>query len=371
MLFISLIVSLVVLILVNAIIARSAWPLLGTLAVSASVTICPFAMMMFSAAVALQALLLLLSTLILLWPRRGRLLYRPLSVVSTVIASLIVSIPALQKQNEYAQLREEFPFETIETRLVSRPPTADVKIADFEHLNKIERELEGADYPRSIDLKSLHEHSVGLFINAPGFGITRIYRGHLSKDWITHSLQDTSPIPQPDYQTPFVSPAGPRTEKLIRWNSDRMTLMHDNSVFDFVNAQNFGFIKDRQHVAGFQRHGMTKVPTAEKSEWVVARVDLVGLVIHETPVAYVSANLPRMDELREAPTRSLDAFEVDALESLKKGEDLIARGTDDKARMLGAIRATKQCIACHGGSRGDMLGAFSYGLRREGKSTEP
>ena len=30
--------------------------------------------------------------------------------------------------------------------------------------------------------------------------------------------------------------------------------------------------------------------------------------------------------------------------------------------MLGAIRSAKQCVQCHGGQRGDLLGAFSYTL---------
>ncbi len=33
--------------------------------------------------------------------------------------------------------------------------------------------------------------------------------------------------------------------------------------------------------------------------------------------------------------------------------------------MLGAVRSAKQCVKCHGGSRGDLLGAFSYTLRAE------
>lgn len=31
---------------------------------------------------------------------------------------------------------------------------------------------------------------------------------------------------------------------------------------------------------------------------------------------------------------------------------------------LGAIRSIEQCTKCHGGKRGDLLGAFSYSLAR-------
>jgi hypothetical protein len=33
--------------------------------------------------------------------------------------------------------------------------------------------------------------------------------------------------------------------------------------------------------------------------------------------------------------------------------------------MLGSLRATKHCLQCHSGSRGSLLGAFSYRLRRD------
>ena len=32
-------------------------------------------------------------------------------------------------------------------------------------------------------------------------------------------------------------------------------------------------------------------------------------------------------------------------------------------RMLGAIRAANQCVACHAAERGQLLGAFSYTLQ--------
>jgi hypothetical protein len=33
--------------------------------------------------------------------------------------------------------------------------------------------------------------------------------------------------------------------------------------------------------------------------------------------------------------------------------------------MLGAARSVSQCIKCHDGERGDLLGAFSYYLQRQ------
>src|SRR5207249_3726473 len=105
------------------------------------------------------------------------------------------------------------------------------------------------------------------------------------------------------------------------------------------------------------------VPELEE-RWEVRRLELVGLLLHEKPVAYVTEHLPRMDELGQAATRSLDLFEMSALETLRRGEDLLYSETSGGMRMLGAIRSVKQCVGCHGGERGDLLGAFSYTLGR-------
>ncbi len=51
--------------------------------------------------------------------------------------------------------------------------------------------------------------------------------------------------------------------------------------------------------------------------------------------------------------------------ALRHGEDLFASRDGNGLRMLGAIHSFKQCVACHGGERGDLLGAFSYSLKRE------
>jgi hypothetical protein len=72
-----------------------------------------------------------------------------------------------------------------------------------------------------------------------------------------------------------------------------------------------------------------------------------------------------MDELREAPTRPLDDFEAAGLVELRRGEDLLLSDVADGRRVLGSIRSTNQCLGCHGGERGQLLGAFSYTLVRD------
>ena len=39
--------------------------------------------------------------------------------------------------------------------------------------------------------------------------------------------------------------------------------------------------------------------------------------------------------------------------------------TVNQVRMVGAIRMAEACLKCHDGKRGDLLGSFSYELRRD------
>lgn len=196
------------------------------------------------------------------------------------------------------------------------------------------------------------------FVNSYGFGVGRM--AGMSDYALQSGRRDGPPLPQPGL--------GPDRSPPDRWEpvaGPRFDSLHEASVLDFVNPAGFGLFQDRTRVLGFQKHGFSKVPDPADT-WKVGTIDLIGLLLHPEPVAYVSANLPRMDELRDAPTRPLDPFEAEGLNRLRGGEDLFVRGSDKQARMLGAVRATKQCLGCHGGDRGDLLGAFSYTLRRGG-----
>jgi hypothetical protein len=61
------------------------------------------------------------------------------------------------------------------------------------------------------------------------------------------------------------------------------------------------------------------------------------------------------------PTRGLDIFETAGVQELLSGKDTYIRTKDSVVRMLGALRATDQCVRCHTEAKqGDLLGAFSY-----------
>ena len=64
-------------------------------------------------------------------------------------------------------------------------------------------------------------------------------------------------------------------------------------------------------------------------------------------------------------TVGLTDFEAKALKALREGEEVVTEATTNEIHMVGAVRAAKQCTACHDVKRGTLLGAFSYDLRRD------
>jgi hypothetical protein len=370
MLYASLVISLILLLIVNWIVSRSEHPVPGIVFCCLGFALGPGCLMVIFPAVMWQAGLLSVSLLILLVPRRGKRLYRPLSCVATLIAYSILIHDILKTQHEFAELRQQLPYESLEGRLPTRPLREGPLLCDPMRLEDLESKIERESWysSRADSLQRLHEHSVDQFVSSAGFGVGRMgfETSRIDAESLKSAAVETPPVPQPDYFDPSVDLTGAGDRDISQRDGPKIGRLHELAVIDFVNPLGFGFTKDRQHVAGFQSHRMTKLPDPS-DPWKVARIDLISLLLHESPVAYVSTDLPRMNELRTAPTRPLDAFEEEGLKSLRVGEDLFARGTGEKARMVGAIRATKQCLGCHGGGRGDLLGAFSYGLRGQGR----
>ena len=228
---------------------------------------------------------------------------------------------------------------------------------------------------RALSLKHLHSSSVNQFIDSEGFGVGRmVYRPRPSYVEIWYE-SDAIPLPPPqdrphEYVDPLTlnKPEQARTEAVhVPEAPDALQLLalHDDGLLDFANVAGFGYIQDREHVTGFESHRFTAMP--KWSRWKIQRLELVSLLKHEKPVAYVSDYLPRMDKLRDAPVRPLDEFEAKSLKQLEGGKDLEVEYTSDRIRMLGSIRALKQCVKCHHAERGELLGAFTYKLKRDNR----
>jgi hypothetical protein len=254
-------------------------------------------------------------------------------------------------------------------------------------LSRIEQRLRDADatqYRRMRSLQSLdrvHNGFVDEFVRAQGFGRVRTRALPARRAFI--EIPELRNLPEPpavdseamDSPGQLLTVAeGPPQELPVQSSApDEVDLrdVHEAGAADFANPAGFGYVVPRIRMIGFQPHGFRtspELPTSEdgSSRWQIIGVELVSLLKHAAPGVYLSKNLPRMDELIDAPTRPLDSFETQSLEKLRAGEEIVVERQRDELRMLGSLRAARQCTECHSVSRGDLLGAFTYRLRREG-----
>ncbi len=136
---------------------------------------------------------------------------------------------------------------------------------------------------------------------------------------------------------------------------------HRLTVDLFTTESGFGLVRMR-------------IFTNPRGHWTGAegidRVELVSLLKEEQPAAYVLDEMATPPKARVARRRSLDEFEERGLRAVRGGEDLVW-SPEAPTRMLGAVRARKECLDCHPGAReGDLLGAFSYFLTKPVGSLE-
>lgn len=369
MLIISLVLSTLLLLIANGFARHGS----RTGAVVACSTLGVLAIFLFLPLLALVLQALLLGAVTWFWraTRRTPASFFRLSCAATLLAYVPSALITLAIEREYAELRARYPYESMRGRLPSPGPApADELLppATTERLSRLEAvPPRGFDAVRAHLLKMLHERAVSLFINSPGFGLVRMLR----PDELFLSAN-------PRGQS---VPAQPGSRLAAEWSpgefrqppGDDDTLLGrllDDSILDFANQRGFGYFKDRDHVAGFAGHRFSEVP-APADRWRVGNIELVGLLLHDEPAAYVSPELPRMDRVREVPTRPLDRFEKFALHSLRQGEDVVASEEGGGIRMLGAVRAINQCTTCHDCDRGALLGAFSYTLRPAEPQSRP
>jgi len=320
--------------------------------------------------VVLQAILVCAATLVWAVSDGRPQLFLVLSVVATLISYGFFGSLAYR---ETRHLQEAFPYASMDDRLPSKQlqrPAGALPWATAYRLGEMETLLEKKDQDwtsnyRKSSLRQIHEETVQVFVNRPGFGVTR--GSGLRQAVLQMAERREPPIPQPG--KPSASPWLPESLRKQPPQSkplDDLLAFHRENTVDFVNLADFGYIKDRQHVAGFQSHQVSQMPIVTRP-WQLQTLDLVGVVFHEKPIAYVSEHLPRMEELRSAPTRDLDDFEAAGLLALQHGDDLFVRERARERRMLGAIRAARPCLSCHEAERGDLLGAFSYRMTEDEK----
>lgn len=372
MLYIALVVSAILLLAANLIAWKAKRPVGMIVAKSLAIGLAATGVcLVMLPPVLLQAVLVCIAALVWGASRRGPQYFLTLSCAATLVAFAIPGYFAFQQTRH---LQEVYPYTSMDERLplVKKHPSGEtLPAATAKRLNELESSIDQesnkwfGDRRREL-LREIHEETVKTFVNQPGFGFSRAVG--LREHVLRMGFRQQSPIPQPGAfsPSPWTSPSVQGQQKA----SDSLLSLHQASVVDFVNPLGFGYIKDRRHVAGFQDHRISQAPTPDRP-WTLQTLDLIGLLLHEKPTAYVSEYLPRMDELRAASTRDLDDFESAGLLALQRGEDLFFREREQERRMLGAIRAARQCVACHEVERGDLLGAFSYRMTVDGKQSAP
>jgi hypothetical protein len=364
MLYFSLILSFILLFVVNLAQFRKRSPSLTAAVAGFILGIVPM-VMCFMPLLALQGILLFLGSLVGVHSKARA---RYFLIYSCLVTIGIYAWTGVSAARNLESLRQRFPIEPLVERLPSRRPiatSAPLSASSADFLAGVEKVI--FDNPisssfRASSLRLLHEDKVSAFVDSPGFGITRM--SYISESSLTAGLRKETSIPQPEPRNAWnvsSEPPGPAPRGLAYYPLNRL---HLKGLLDFVNPRGFGLLTERKVLLGFQSHHFSEVPG--ETGWTIETIDLVGLVVHKSPVVYVSENLPRMSELRKAPTRSPDSFEVSGLEALKTGENLFVASTPSGLRMLGGVRAAEKCIECHGGKRGDLLGAFSYSLRGSG-----
>jgi hypothetical protein len=153
------------------------------------------------------------------------------------------------------------------------------------------------------------------------------------------------------------------------WSS--VEQMHAVYVEKFIQSSGFG--------AG--RMGPVDLRTFSElvlngQPYTVKKVELIGLIKHPEPTAYVIGMPPQKafftnDAARHIQTRALTTFETDALIKLRNGRNEIVGTHDGSQAILGAVRAQKKCLKCHEGKTGNLLGAFSYSMALASKPQAP
>lgn len=353
----------------------------------------------FSLALPVQALFVMIAASICYYHSEGKRLFLKYSLAVTFIAYLVFAAFQVPELLEWARLKERYPYESLserlayenKPRLIAQPlQESTASLSESGHISKIaardlgkwenlERMIDGDGLlgNRTLSLEHLHAGVVKQFIESPGFGPIRML-DRAAPRYL--EIREHQPIPLLSWEKEYIPESArklPASIGLVDPPSNVPQVkeffdMHARNALNFANPMGFGYVKDLEHVAGFQAHqfhhgqSWNDSPSKEVSErWKIERLELVSILKFEEPAVYVADHLPRMDDLRHAKTRPLNDFEADALAALRRGEDMKIQAASDRILMLGSLRAVKQCVRCHQVERGDLLGAFSYRFRLE------
>ncbi len=139
--------------------------------------------------------------------------------------------------------------------------------------------------------------------------------------------------------------------------------MHGASVAAFVSADGMGIF--RREVPVHLYTTINRLESEGSRPYAPSSQELIGIAMHKSPVAYKAnyiTDTVTEGKASDIPIRKLDDFETKALVKLNAGRDLVTEESAGKLLVVGAIRASKDCMSCHSCKERDLLGAFTYTL---------
>ena len=211
-----------------------------------------------------------------------------------------------------------------------------------------------------VALQKMHDKKVNEFVESDGFGRNRRPEGPGPDEGRTIPVDSS-------YEDEFVGPRlSARDEQGLSFLDALAVRLHKSRLVSFGQVGTVAEKgKEKHPVGAVNPMGEPLEGEASGPRWRIKKLELVGLLVHEQPVVYLTDDLPRMAEVREAKTRVLDPFEANGVSQLKIGKDLYVQEMGRRVRMIGSIRAGQKCLTCHEVKRGDLLGAFTYELMSE------
>jgi hypothetical protein len=291
-------------------------------------------------------------------------------LAGAVAAFLVIGLTAFSRHPApRTPMADRFPLLSLAPRLEyearaqvaepKEPFTADVTAAMTEQDQRMAPWNE-----RVAILRLFHAGVHRRFDETEGFGVSRM--GELTPDKLVLPAEP-DPLPTEPPDTLRYEPlAGPSDVPDVK----RLQGAHVEARDSFLWPTAFGYVRDREHVAGFASHAFRRPlePRVESPRgavaWNLTRLQLVSLLKHETPRVYESGELPNMERLAAVPTRALTDFEQAALLQLVTERDVVTEDGPHRIQMLGSLRASKACQQCHEVPMGTLLGAFSYVFSR-------
>lgn len=223
----------------------------------------------------------------------------------------VYGVTAGKEFYEDAHLRQQYPLESVASRLAyesqpsphvhqSNTPPADHQVEFLEdtidhwkpHWRSSHLEMRG-DMARVEGLRVIHASYVEQFISSQGFGVGRM-RVSSPQGSLRHEKPDP-PVPLPDrlYEDPLEIEEElrlPRPADPGPGIGYPLQSFHRDSFLNFVFVAGFGYVADRDHVAGFRPHQFRSppkpiAPVGSCVTWRVRGLDLISLLKHVEPVA--------------------------------------------------------------------------------------